>query len=135
MSRSCLAALLSLVLLSRGGNWISLSAAMPAWSCRPRSISASSSARGGATPALSGIRPRRMPDEEPHHLGRGVRALGIGVTADRVATEPGMSRALDKPVLGDDGAVRRAVHGAGVRPGAVVATVVGDRWDRAGLRG
>src|SRR5664279_3132152 len=92
-------------------------------------------ARGEATPALSGIRPRRTPEEEPHHLGRGVRALGIGVTAGRVATEPGMSRALDEPVLGDDGAVRCAVHGAGVRPGAVVATVVGDRWDRAGLRG
>ena len=43
-SSSSLAAFLSLALVSRGGSWSVSSAAMPACSWRPRSISASSSA-------------------------------------------------------------------------------------------
>ena len=44
MSSSSRACSLSLCLVSRGGSWMVSSASMPAWSWRPRSISASNSA-------------------------------------------------------------------------------------------
>ena len=70
-----------------------------------------------------------MCQEEPDHLGRGIRTVRIGVAADRVPAEPGVPGVLHQPMLGDDRSRRVGVGGLGVRPvpGAACCRLLTDR--------
>jgi len=58
-------------------------------------------------------------EEEADHLGRGVRALRVGIGPGRAAAVPGVSAAMDDQGLGHHRAVTVAVHGATVSAPAV----------------
>ena len=62
-----------------------------------------------------------MLEEEPDRLGGGVRALRVGVGANRTTAVPGMAAAVDNPGLRDLDPVEIVVHGAGVGAPAVTA--------------
>ena len=52
--------------------------------------------------------------EKPHHLRRGVGAFGVGVGAGAAPSRPGVSEAVDGPLLHDGITVSVALSGAGV---------------------
>ena len=52
--------------------------------------------------------------KEPHHLRRGVGAFGVGVGAGAAPSRPGVSEAVDGPLLHDGATVGVALGGAGV---------------------
>src|SRR5512140_106907 len=74
-----------------------------------------------------------MLEEEPQHLGGGVRAAAVGVRALRVAARPGMGRAVHHPVLAQHPPIGRvAVDAPGRGAAAFAVDAVGlDRGSRA----
>src|SRR5215207_1876704 len=79
--------------------------------------------------------PRMLLVEEPHHLRRGVGSFGVGVGAGAASSRPGVSEAMDGPLLHNGTTVGVALGGAGV------CVTVGDlplshrdRWDRLACR-
>src|SRR5881628_3799278 len=44
--------------------------------------------------------------KKPKHFGRRIRALWVGIRTGRIAPEPGMTRPVHQPLLGEDATLR-----------------------------
>ena len=64
---------------------------------------------------------KRVRQEKPQHLFRGIGALGIGVRTPRTAARPGMTGAMHGPVFGHDPAACFLVDALGVFMAVVAA--------------